>query len=29
VLRRKLKRDPKFLYPPYGSLKTRLAKRFS
>jgi aldehyde dehydrogenase (NAD+) len=29
VLRRKLKRDPKFLYPPYGGLKTRLARRFS
>jgi len=29
VLRRKLKRDPKMMYPPYGSLKTRLAKRFS
>jgi aldehyde dehydrogenase (NAD+) len=29
VLRRKLARDPKFLYPPYGKLKTRLARRFS
>ncbi|HKJ23429.1 MAG TPA: aldehyde dehydrogenase family protein [Myxococcota bacterium] len=29
VLRRKLKRDPKFMYPPYGKLKTRMAKRFS
>ena len=29
VLRRKLKRDPKFLYPPYGKLATRLIKRFS
>ncbi len=29
VLRRNLKRDPKFLYPPYGGLKTRLAKKFS
>jgi aldehyde dehydrogenase (NAD+) len=29
VLRRKLKRDPKFVYPPYGKLKTKLAKRFS
>ena len=29
VLRRKLKRDPKLAYPPYGKLKTRLAKRFA
>jgi len=29
VLRRKLGRDPKFLYPPYGKLKTRLARRIS
>lgn len=29
VLRRKLKRDPKLMYPPYGRLKTGLAKRFS
>jgi len=29
VLRRKLKRDPKFLYPPYGKLMTRLTKRFA
>jgi len=29
VLRRKLKRDPKFLYPPYGTLMTRLTKRFA
>jgi aldehyde dehydrogenase (NAD+) len=29
VLRRKLKRDPKFMYPPYGKFKTRMAKRFS
>lgn len=29
VLRRKLKRDPKFMYPPYGKWMTRLTKRFS
>ena len=29
VLRRKLKRDAKFMYPPYGKLKTRLTKRLS
>jgi aldehyde dehydrogenase (NAD+) len=29
VLRRKLGRDPKFLYPPYGKLVTRLVRRFS
>jgi aldehyde dehydrogenase (NAD+) len=29
VLRRKLKRDPRFLYPPYGKWKTRLARKLS